>query len=143
MLKTTKILVIVAVVLAIAMIGLSIFSYFSAQSTRAEQEISRQEIYNKYFATLSLVNIELTAKTKPQVTWQLQDDAPTATKIALKVLDTQKGIFISQTVAAALGKTTQADFVHPNAVGQYELWVYLAEVDDQQVLAAVLPFTVK
>ena len=103
---------------------------------------ARPELYNKYFTNLELTKKEYSPAEATQITWQLKKNLPAETLFILKVLNTQRDIFISETEPLLLQKYQGSSFGNPGKPGQYELWVYLAETDNNQTLVAALPFTV-
>lgn len=149
MLKFTKVLVIIAIVFAVAALALSCYIFYLAknQSLTANNQPAlsaevRPELNNKYFASLELTKKVYSPAEATQVAWQLKKDLPAETLFILKVLNTKRDIFISETEPLALQKYQGSSFGNPGKAGDYELWIYLAETDNNQALVAALPFSI-
>jgi hypothetical protein len=148
MVKFTKSLTVIAlaVVALTIIVAVCLRLFLPTTSTlpaNTTKEMPRQELFDKYFSSLKLTTESFTSQEKPQLEWRLKTEAPVTTQIVFKVLDTAKGIFISETTPIALRDFQGSYFGNPGKAGQYELWVYLIETDNIQALVAVLPFTVK
>ncbi|MBI5621780.1 hypothetical protein HY933_02885 [Candidatus Falkowbacteria bacterium] len=147
--KFTKKLLKVAIIIAVASILAAVYIRLTtppAQPLTNQPnltEVPRAELYDNYFKKLELSATTLTPTDQPQVTWQLTDTARAGTQYSLKVLDTAKEIFISETAPMNLAEFSGSAFGNPGTPGQYELWVYLMETDNIQALVATLPFSVK
>lgn len=148
--KITKVLIIAAIVVAaLALIcGLTIRLLMNigqqpTESAATTKESVRPELFQKYFGTLSLDKNSYTPTDQPQVKWQLQPNTPAKTQAIFKVLNLEKDIFVSETSPVILKDFTGSYFGNPKTPGNYELWVYLIESDNNQSLADTLLFSVK
>ncbi|MFA5359008.1 MAG: hypothetical protein WC310_04305 [Patescibacteria group bacterium] len=152
MIKTIKILIIIVLLIfVLALICLSYVYFAKQQETNSNNNLTevdstlvpREELFTKYFVQSTLTKETYTTDENIEVNWQLQKNLPITTKFLVKLVDKNQGIFISETEALDLTKYNGAKIKNPGKAGEYEAWVYLIEDGSVQLLAQVLPFSVK
>lgn len=148
--QAIRILVIVALVVMALTIAFCIYAYFvwpakapAVNANQVSNDAPRQEIYDKYFKNISLDKTVYGLTDAPKVTWQLKSGLLATTNYILKIVDNSQNIFIAETAPQLLKGQGSAAFENPKRTGDFELWVLLAETDNIQTLAAVLPFKVQ
>jgi len=150
MLKTTKVLIIIAIVLLAVSLGLTVYQYYfqvkSVSSGLDQGNISatpRAELFGKYFTSAALASSELMPSADVVINWKLQPKFAVATKFLVRLVDKQQNIFISETQPLLLKNYSGTKVKAPTKAGGYEAWLYLIETDNTQALAQVFPFSVK
>lgn len=144
-----KIVTVLAVIILVASIGMATWQYgqgrwWGNKLTAVPDIAPRQELYNKFFQSIDFPteSTALTAGGKFTITWKRLSNATANDSFFFRIVDPQRGIFISETVPRIFGSVDGAALIAPVTAGKYELWLY-AVTDGEEGLAAVAPIIVQ